>query len=273
MQVPILTYHSLDDSGSAVSVPPETLRQHLERLHAAGYTALPLSDALARLTQSTPGRQRIPTRERIVALTFDDGYAAVHQHALPLLASYGWCATVFPISDYVGGSNRWLGQPTSIPSARLLSWTELAELAGAGWEIGAHSRTHPDLTLLTDNALADEVLSAKEALEDRLGRVVQVFAYPYGRHDRRVQACVRAAYMAACTTVMDVASTAGDPYALARLDMWYFSRSAYRLLASPLMGPYVALCRTARRGRASVAGVAAARRAIHRLSLHRRAAR
>src|SRR5439155_10707754 len=98
MRLPILTYHSLDESGSPVSVRPLMLRRHLASLHAAGYTALPLGEALACLAPGGlhSGLDSQPARvpARVVALTFDDGYASVYEHAYPLLASYGWRATV-----------------------------------------------------------------------------------------------------------------------------------------------------------------------------------
>ena len=251
MPLPILTYHSLDQTGSPVSVSPPMFRRHLVALRDAGYTALPLSEALT-LARDRPARTASGPR-RVVAVTFDDGYAAVHRHALPLLASYGWRATVFPISGYVGRDNAWPGQPAFVPPARLLSWGELTELADAGWEIGAHTRTHPDLTRLADDALADEVAGAKAELEDRLGRPIRAFAYPYGSYDRRVRARVSGAYATACTTVMGVAGRASDRHALERIDMWYFSRpGADRLLASPWMRPYVAACRIGRAVRAGL---------------------
>jgi len=266
VRLPILTYHSFDESGSPISVAPATFRRHLARLHAAGYIALPLSEALERAGGPTR-RQPAPARERVVALTFDDGYAAVYRYALPLLADYGWRATVFPVTDYLDRDNAWPGQPAFVPPARLLAWEELRELASLGWEVGAHSRTHPDLTRLDDRALTEEVIGAKAVLEHRLGQPVQAFAYPYGRCDRRVRAAVHTAYRVACTTVMGVARGTSDRYAIERLDMWYFSRAPLDgLLASPWMEPYAALCRAGRRGRGEV------QQAIRCLSTGRRSA-
>ncbi len=261
MRLPILTYHSLDETGSLVSVSPAMFERHLARLHAAGYAVLPLREALARMAKPDLAQ------ERIVALTFDDGYAASCQLAMRLLQRYGWRATVFAVGEYAGRTNAWPGQAAYVPAARLLSWSELRDLARTGWEIGAHSRTHPDLTVLSDRDLANEVLGAKALLEDQLGQAVQVFAYPYGRYDRRVRSYVQTAYTAACTTIMGIANQASDRHALPRLDMWYFSRPAtYRLFASRWMGPYIALCRAGRRGRASM------EQAIRRLLVQRSSA-
>jgi peptidoglycan/xylan/chitin deacetylase (PgdA/CDA1 family) len=244
MRLPILTYHDLSATRSAVSASPAAFREHLHRLHAAGYRPVTLTEALACLEQPSP------ERGPLVALTFDDGYASAYERAFPLLMEYGWPATVFPVADYAGRGNRWPSQPAGTPCARLMGWGELRTLAEAGWEIGGHTRTHPDLRLLDDGRLRDELHGGKAALEDRLGSAVRAFAYPYGSYDRRVRAIVRTAYTAACTTRMAVASSRSDRHALERLDAWYFSRAALpRLLASPAMEPYVALCRAARGGR------------------------
>src|SRR6185312_6907156 len=97
MRLPILMYHQISDTPSAVSVSPAALRQHLARLKAARYTVVPLSEAL----------ERPAGEERLAVLTFDDGCHSVYQQALPLLAAYGWRATVFPVVDYVGRANDW----------------------------------------------------------------------------------------------------------------------------------------------------------------------
>jgi peptidoglycan/xylan/chitin deacetylase (PgdA/CDA1 family) len=246
MRLPILTYHSLDESGSPVSVPVEAFERHLSRLRSAGYLALPLSEAIARFEQPAVG-------DRIVALTFDDGYASTLETALPLMARYGWRATVFPVADYIGRQNDWPGQPAFVPPARLLGWGELSDLVRLGWEIGAHSRTHADLTRLDDGTLADELWGAKAALEDGLAQRVRVFAYPYGYHSSKVRQQVRLAYAAASTTAMGIARPTSDRYALERVDMWYFSHATTaRLIGSPMMEPYVAFRGATRKLRTSV---------------------
>ena len=245
MQLAILTYHNLDDSGSPVSASPAMFERHLAALAAAGFTVLPLGEAFARL--AAPAR----AGERLAALTFDDGYAAVHRHALPRLERYGWRATVLPVADYVGRDNQWPGQPSFVPPDRLLSWDELATLVRHGWEVGAHTRTHPDLATADNDTLEAEVVGAKLALEDRLGQPVRVFAYPYGQYSPPARARVRDTYALACTTNMGLARRTSDRHALERLDMYYFSQPPLdRLFATRLMRPYVHLCSLARRGRA-----------------------
>jgi peptidoglycan/xylan/chitin deacetylase (PgdA/CDA1 family) len=87
-------------------------------------------------------------------------------------------------------------------------------------EIGAHSRTHPDLTLLTGAALADEVAGARRELEDLLGRPVRSFAYPYGAHTTAtVEAVVAAGYSHACTTRAGRIDPRDGPWRIRRITL------------------------------------------------------
>lgn len=247
MALLILTYHSLDEQRTPVSVPPRILQTHLERLQAAAYTVLPLKEAVSRSRQVGFGGARL------AALTFDDGYRNIVDHAATLLSSFGWRATVFAVTSYVGRTNQWPGQASFVPEARLLSWGELGELNRAGWEIGAHSRTHPDLTRLDDHRLADEILNSKAILEDRLGQEVTSFAYPMGRFDTRALALVMQHFHVGCTTGMGVSGPTSDPFQLERIETWYFSRYALQnVIGSPLALPYIRICRLIRESRARI---------------------
>jgi hypothetical protein len=55
--------------------------------------------------------------------------------------------------------------------------------------------------MLSDETLNDEVSQAKKDLEDVLGRQINMFCYPFGKHDRRVRSAVAAAgFVGARTT-------------------------------------------------------------------------
>lgn len=121
------------------------------------------------------------TPSRKVAITFDDGHRSVFDKALPVLERLGLKATVFVCTELVGGV-----LPTD-PSAPALSWSELRELAEAGWEIGSHTATHARLTMLSDVELRAELRDSREHIESELGSVCSSLAYPYGLVDRRVE--------------------------------------------------------------------------------------
>ena len=100
------------------------------------------------------------------------------------------------------GTDRWLDTPHE-DGLRSLSWDELRSLADLGWEIGSHTRTHPRLTELDDEQLADELRGSREACSERLGADCASLAYPFGSVDRRVvRATADAGYRAAAALPM-----------------------------------------------------------------------
>lgn len=98
----------------------------------------------------------------------------------------------------------------SIPIAppreyRPMTWAQLRALAAEGFDVGAHTRTHPILSRVTREQLRVEIEGCKEQMEQRLGCAVRHFAYPNGRREDytadAVAAVARAGYAAAVTTV------------------------------------------------------------------------
>ena len=82
----------------------------------------------------------------------------------------------------------------------MLSWDQLNQLASAGVEIGAHTRTHPMLVESSDDQLSQEVRGSKEDIEQRLGRSPDTFAFPFGEYNAKVLGVVsETGYEAACT--------------------------------------------------------------------------
>ena len=116
------------------------------------------------------------------------------------------------------GIDQWVGGPHE---AELLCMGagDLRALAGAGWEIGAHTHSHPHLTTLDDAALARELSESRERVEQTMGAPCRSLAYPYGDFDERVVEAARAAgYEAACT--LDVGSHGGDPLIWPRVGVY-----------------------------------------------------
>src|SRR5262245_7192883 len=84
-------------------------------------------------------------------------------------------------------------------------------------DVCSHGIAHAHLTRLSDEELRRELVESKQQIEDELGRACPDFAYPYGDHDERVRAAVRAAgYERAYGLVDD----GNDLYALRRLDLY-----------------------------------------------------
>ena len=128
---------------------------------------------------------------RTVALSFDDGYLDVAEHALPILAERGFRATVFVAPAVTDGAVSFTCYRQQPP---LLGWDDIVALdRQATLNFEAHSLTHPNLPALSEGAAREEIAGSKLALEARLGRSVQAFSYPTGLFGAREQRLVREA--------------------------------------------------------------------------------
>lgn len=208
----ILTYHSVDRSGSPVSVSPETFAAHVRWLSSGRVRVVPLEEIRT-------------VKGDAVAITFDDGYRSVQDEALPRLLDHGMPATVFAVTAHVGGSNVWDRGDARLPELPLMNWDALGRLSDEGLEIGAHTRRHPRLDALGVAALEDEILGGAAELEERLGRRARAFAYPYGRTSPAAVALVRRRFARAVTTELRCLRQVEDAALLPRLDAFYFRAS------------------------------------------------
>ena len=214
----ILTYHSIDESGSPISISPTQLRAHLEWLASSVCRVVPLETL-----------HDLPPSADAIALTFDDGFRNFKECAAPLLIEYGLPATLFVVTDAVGGTNAWRGcADAGIPVLPLLSWHELGRLAECGVSLGAHTRTHARLSKLTDAAVFDEIAGSRQRLRSETGCTARSFAYPYGDVDERAAAVVKTQFGLGCTTELRPLGTTEDVSRLPRLDAYYL-RAPQRL--------------------------------------------
>jgi peptidoglycan/xylan/chitin deacetylase (PgdA/CDA1 family) len=211
----ILTYHSVDESGSVISIDERSFRRHVAWLAASRVPVVPL-DQLA----------DIPPDEDAIALTFDDGLANFGEIAAPLLLSHALPVTLFVVADAVGGTNVWsAGGDTGIPVMRLLGWDELGRLADAGVTLGAHTCTHPRLESLSDADTEREITASKSRLERELGIQATTFAYPYGSTSAAARDAVARSFRCGVTTRLSVLAPSDDLALLPRLDTYYFRAS------------------------------------------------
>ncbi len=195
----VLCYHAVHERWPApLSVTPEALEWQLSTLLRRGYKGVTFHQAV-----NGPGSGRH------VAVTFDDAYLAVLEVAAPILSRLGLPATVFVPTRYPDrpdepmawpGIDRWVHGPYR-EQLRPMSWRQLEALAERGWEVGSHTRSHPRLTTLGDDALRDELEGSKLDCERALGRPCHSLAYPYGDHDPRVVAAASDAGYASAGTL------------------------------------------------------------------------
>lgn len=255
--VPVLCYHSLDETGSVISTAPGVFRVQMRALSDWGYQGIRLSDLL----DGWEGKSQLPPRP--VVLTFDDGFRNVLDHAVPVLTELGFRATVFVVAGHCGGMNDWPTDPASIPRLPLLSWSDLSAMARDGFEVGAHGMTHAPLPRLSAEDAEREIAGSQRIMEQELGRPVTTFAYPYGMASPANRALANSCYRAACGVRLGWARRSDDPFRLRRIEMYYLrNQTFFRLFPTSLGRTYVGLraigrtCRYALQAIGCVAGPA-----------------
>jgi peptidoglycan/xylan/chitin deacetylase (PgdA/CDA1 family) len=191
----ILGYHGISDSRvrddlSLLLVSPARFRRQMELMLAAGFRFVTLSE-LPREDDCGP------PPPGFAVVTFDDGMHNNHSIALPILRELLIPATVFVTIDFIGGWSPWI---SADGDGAMLGESELRDLAHEGWELGAHTMTHPDLSALTYEECRQEIAQSREVLERRFGVAVQTFAYPFGHYGPAAMAAARDAGLQVAVT-------------------------------------------------------------------------
>ena len=221
--LPILTYHTFDTSGAITSTDPSRFVDTMARLVAEGFRCVSLLDWT---------RQGRPALEKAFALAFDDGDASILR-VIDAFPTLGLTATLFVVTDHVGGANDWLGQPRWVPRSTLLDWSDLDALVKQGLTVGSHTKSHPDLTRLDRRTLASELADSRRMIEDRLGVACDSLVYPYGRENAKVCRIGAETYQYAYGTRLATAASDDPPHELPRVDAYYLrsGRLIERLIA------------------------------------------
>jgi len=214
--LPILTFHAVDNRSSVISFSPTLFARGMALLHDKGYRTVSLVELINGM------RRSVLPPERSIVITFDDGYRSFYEHAFPVLQRHGMTATVF----LTVGKTKKKRLPT-MEGRPMLSWSEIKEMHRAGIAFGAHTLTHPDLTLLPDERIEAEVVGGKVAIEDALDTPVTSFAYPFGRFDERCREIARRHFICACSDKLGLVRTNSDFYALQRVDSYYIRHERF----------------------------------------------
>lgn len=232
-RVPIITYHAIGNIASPLWTPIDVFEAQLAAFAEYGYHTISLASLLALLHHHEP----LP--EKVFVITFDDGYGCVCTDALPRLQHYNFTASVFLISNYCGHTNQWVGQPSSVPVAPLLSWEQAEKLVSAGWEIGAHTRSHCSLPTVSLETAIEEITVSQQSIQAHLGQPIQIFAYPYGASNPAVTQIVQQHYTGAVGTNLGLVQSDANPYLLDRIDAYYLSSALIPHIDSSLFQGYL----------------------------------
>jgi peptidoglycan/xylan/chitin deacetylase (PgdA/CDA1 family) len=211
----ILCYHAVDPLWpSPLAVSPDLFARHCGWL-SDHRRVISLPEAVTSMNGSTgwPGG--------LTALSFDDGFAGLYTHALPILLRYQLPATVFLVAQTLTSGGRpvdWVDDPPRQP-LKTLSRDQVLEMLAAGITFGSHSYSHHDLTTLTEEECERDLRKSRDVLEDLLGHSVRLLAYPRGRHNERVRRAAARAGFTHAFTLPDGPEPHG-PHAVPRAGVW-----------------------------------------------------
>lgn len=168
--ISVLCYHRFGKAGSRLNVTAAAFEAQMDYLARNGYTVVPMQQ----LAGFLEGRTALPPKT--VVITIDDGYKSTFEIAWPILRKFGFPATVYLYSDFVGAGDA-------------LSWGQMKEMTTAGLiDIQPHSKTHANLTLRLPGEtearyrerIRREVDAPVAAIKDKLAVTSFSYAYPYG---------------------------------------------------------------------------------------------
>jgi peptidoglycan/xylan/chitin deacetylase (PgdA/CDA1 family) len=230
--VPVLCYHDFAKAcKSSLCVPEELFEQQMKYLKENNYRVITHGELLGFLEY----RQAIPKRS--VIITIDDGYRSTYEIVYPIMKKYGFRATLFIYTAFVGASRN------------AVTWDQLREMKKYGFEIGSHTIGHIDLTKRLPGEkdaaflqrITKELKGSKELLDSKLAQQTDVLAFPYGKSNKDVLEVVsKAGYRVAVTVKRGGNPLFADPLQLRRTqilkaDMEAFT-SSIKVFQEALLG-------------------------------------
>lgn len=189
---PVLCYHKVErrQELGVTRISPRRFARQIERLARAGWRTLGLDEVIA-----CARGDRMPAPNEL-AITFDDGYRGLREHAFPVLEAHGFRATCFVITEYAGKLNRW---DVAYGGRRFahLAWRDMRAWQGRGIEFASHTATHPRLTRCSRDQVRGELERSRRAIREALGVETPAVSYPFGAAGEREERIAREAGYAA----------------------------------------------------------------------------
>lgn len=208
MSLPILCYHKVGDEateGRWLNIHPDRLRQHIRFFKRRGRSFVTAGELAGAL----------PTNA--VCLTFDDAYCSMMQNGLTVLRGERVTASIYIVAGKVGTESHWDGER----AAKLSDWPEILAAASEGFEIGNHTHSHADLSLLTQDQQLAEFTECQSALEGHGVRAAST-AFPFGKfNDQTRGAAERAGIQVGLALGKRIATESDDRLRLPRIILSY----------------------------------------------------
>ena len=216
----LLLYHQVVDTPHANTnldcfCKTEEFYSQMEFLSNSGYKVISLSKATELISSQNP------LDADYVVLTFDDGCERFYDITFPILENFGFPSAIYPVANYLGKRATWGNVMTR--ELRILSKSQLTELAGLQVEIGAHTMDHVKLTTASKDDAMVQVFESKKTLEQLIGREIRSFAYPHGAYTRETMDIVKeAGFCNALTCISRAVGAAESMYEIPRKYITYY---------------------------------------------------
>ncbi len=186
MKIPVLVYHSINNDKSNLSLKIDNFEKQIKFLYKSGFKTVSFDEI-------------DKNKKKQIIITFDDGYKDTCQFALPILKKYNFKATCFLVSNLIGKKNSWDSLRDDFISKNLMNTEDINEWIKNGMFIGSHSHNHADLTKLNKLDLEKDLDFSKKILEDKFGKEINNFCYPFGKVNKYVYEAVKKKFKKAVT--------------------------------------------------------------------------
>jgi peptidoglycan/xylan/chitin deacetylase (PgdA/CDA1 family) len=152
----------------------------------------------------------------VYSITYDEGCAALLDHAVPIHRRFGVPGHVALLASQVGIPRNVPG--SSYDGMMILSRDEIHMLAREGWGVSCHSMTH---AAITPGNAAYEVAEARGVLEAALSMPVTIFCVPGSNesYPAALAVAAEAGYRAIFTIYDDVNTAGTDLFRLGRVPL------------------------------------------------------
>jgi len=207
-------YHSIESMPKStvmrsLHVPPRRFKFQMWMLKMLGYKGLSLRELKPYLDGNKHGK--------VAGITFDDGYQNNLINAAPILKKYKFSATCYIVSESIGTSNTW-DMDKKITQRPLMSEDEINEWLNLGMDIGAHTKTHVDLTTISEKKVFHEINGCKADLEQKFKVSISDFCYPFGHtNDLVFNMIKKSSYLSATTMQRGRVNSQSNRYMLPRI--------------------------------------------------------
>lgn len=177
-EVPVVMYHrvinkSENEGIHGTYIYENIFREHMKYLKDNNFSVITFEDL-----NNIGWRNRFDKNKKYIIITFDDGYVDNYELAFPILKEFNFKATIFLMGEST--YNEWDVKADGEKSFPLMPVEMIKEMQDYGIEFGAHTFNHPKLNKLSNDEIKYQIVDVKKPLEEKIGREIITFAYPYG---------------------------------------------------------------------------------------------